>query len=406
YIPANPLSTPPHIVPEWYLLPFYAILRAIPDKLGGVVAMFGAIAMLAVLPWLDTSKVRSAVFRPIYKQFFWLFVINSIILGYLGSQPPEGWYLLISRIATFWYFAHFLLVMPLLGIFETPRPLPESITKAVLGDKAKGGTPSGAAAAPETKGLAAPFGASMAAEGGDIHIEIQKWTFGGVFGHYDRAQLQRGFQIYKESCSSCHSMKYVSFRNLGQPGGPEFSEAAVKVLAAEVEVTDGPDEAGDMFDRPGIPSDAFPSPFANDNAARASNGGALPPDLSVIAKARSYHRGFPGWLIDVFSGYQEHGADYVHALLTGYVDAPGDFELQDSMNYNAAFPGHQIAMASPLSEYLVEYSDGTKASVDQMSRDVTAFLMWAAEPHLEARKKMGFKVIIFLIIFAALLYAT
>lgn len=152
YIPANPLSTPPHIVPEWYLLPFYAILRAIPDKLGGVVAMFGAIAMLAVLPWLDTSKVRSAVFRPIYKQFFWLFVIDCIILGYLGSQPPEGWFLLISRIATFWYFAHFLIVMPLLGIFETPRPLPESITKAVLGDKGKGGTPAGAAAAPETKG--------------------------------------------------------------------------------------------------------------------------------------------------------------------------------------------------------------------------------------------------------------
>ncbi len=151
YVPADPLSTPPHIVPEWYLLPFYAILRAIPDKLGGVVAMFGSIAVLAMLPWLDRSKVRSAVFRPIYKQFFWIFIIVFLILGYLGSQPPEGWYLLISRIATAWYFAHFFLILPLIGLLETPRPLPESITKSVLGSAA-GGAPSGSAASPETKG--------------------------------------------------------------------------------------------------------------------------------------------------------------------------------------------------------------------------------------------------------------
>ncbi|VAW16080.1 Ubiquinol-cytochrome C reductase, cytochrome B subunit [hydrothermal vent metagenome] len=155
YVPADPLSTPTHIVPEWYLLPFYAILRAIPDKLGGVVAMFGSIVVLAMLPWLDRSKVRSAVFRPLYKQFFWIFVIVFLILGYLGSQPPEGGYLLVSRIATAWYFAHFFIILPLLGLLETPRPLPESITKSVLGDvKAPGGggSPDGVAASPETKG--------------------------------------------------------------------------------------------------------------------------------------------------------------------------------------------------------------------------------------------------------------
>ena len=155
YIPANPLSTPPHIVPEWYLLPFYAILRAIPDKLGGVIAMFGSIGVLAILPWLDRSKVRSAVYRPLYKQFFWIFVGVFLVLGYLGSQPPEGTFLLVSRIATAWYFGHFFIILPLLGLFETPRPLPESITKSVLGstrEGAGGGTPSGATASPETKG--------------------------------------------------------------------------------------------------------------------------------------------------------------------------------------------------------------------------------------------------------------
>ena len=247
---------------------------------------------------------------------------------------------------------------------------------------------------------------AAAADGEAPHIEIQKWTFGGVFGHYDRAQLQRGYQIVKENCSSCHSLKYVSFRNLGEAGGPEFSEAEVKALAAEIEVIDGPDDAGDMFERPGLPSDKFPSPFDNDNAARASNGGALPPDLSVIAKSRSYHRGFPGWAIDIFSGYQEHGADYLYALLTGYKDAPADKAMADGMSYNVAFPGHQIAMPAPLSEDIVEYNDGTPATVEQMARDVTSFLMWAAEPHLEARKRMGFQVIIFLFIFAGLLYAT
>jgi ubiquinol-cytochrome c reductase cytochrome b/c1 subunit len=150
YTPANPLVTPAHIVPEWYFLPFYAILRSIPDKLGGVIAMFGAIAVLFVVPWLDTSKVRSANFRPLYRQFFWILVIVSIGLGYLGSRPAEGGYVIASRILTVYYFAHFLVILPLLGLFEKPKPLPASITESVLGKGAAHVT-AGAPAAPQTK---------------------------------------------------------------------------------------------------------------------------------------------------------------------------------------------------------------------------------------------------------------
>ncbi|MFV2034916.1 MAG: cytochrome c1 [Halocynthiibacter sp.] len=237
-------------------------------------------------------------------------------------------------------------------------------------------------------------------------VETQKWSFGGFFGNFDRAQLQRGFQIVKENCANCHSFKYVYFRNLGEPGGPEFTEAEVKALAAEVSMIDGPDDAGDMFERPGLPSDLMPPPFANDNAARASNGGALPPDLSVIAKARSFKRGFPNWFFDLFTGYQEVGTDYIYGFLTGYEDAPEDVTILDGLNYNKVFPGHQTAMPQPLFEDGVEYNDGTAASVDQMAKDVTSFLMWAAEPHLEARKRIGFQVLIFLFIFVGLFYAT
>jgi ubiquinol-cytochrome c reductase cytochrome b subunit len=152
YIKANPLVTPAHIVPEWYLLPFYAILRAIPSKLGGVIAMFGSIAVLFLVPWLDTSKVRSATYRPLYKQFFWIFVVVAIGLGYLGSQPPEGGYVIAARVLTTYYFLHFLVIMPLLGLFETPKPRPASIADAVLASTGGAGRPAGSAAAPESRG--------------------------------------------------------------------------------------------------------------------------------------------------------------------------------------------------------------------------------------------------------------
>ena len=236
--------------------------------------------------------------------------------------------------------------------------------------------------------------------------EARDWSFGGVFGRYDRGELQRGFQVYIEVCSSCHSLKHVYYRNLGDDGGPGFSEAEVKAIAAKFEVTDGPNNSGEMFTRSALPRDPFVSPFANDAEARSINGGALPPDLSVITKARSIERGFPGWFVDLFTGYQEQGTDYTYALLSGYADKPKDFHLQDGMYYNKYFVGQQIAMPAPLSDDQVEYADGTSATVNQMAHDVTAFLMWTAEPKLEERKRLGFKVIVFLIVFSTLLFLT
>ncbi len=219
-------------------------------------------------------------------------------------------------------------------------------------------------------------------------VEAQNWSFNGFFGRFDRGALQRGFQVYKEVCASCHGMDLLSYRNLGQPGGPEFSEAQVKAIAAQYEVPDGPNEDGDMFERPALPKDRFKSPFENENQARAANGGALPPDLSVIAKARA------------------NGPDYLYALLIGYVDPPEGVEVPDGMNYNKAFPGHMLAMAQPLDDDSVEYTDGTPATLEQLSRDVTEFMMWAAEPKLEERKRIGFQVMIYLLILAGLMYFT
>lgn len=248
---------------------------------------------------------------------------------------------------------------------------------------------------------------AMAAGGGVSTPHMQKWSFGGVFGRFDRAQLKRGLQVYRESCAACHGLKRVAFRTLSQPGGPELTEDEVKELAAEYEIKDGPDDEGEMYDRPGLPKDYFTSPHPNDNAARAANNGALPPDLSIITKARGYHRGFPGWFIDLFTGYQEAGADYLYALLTGYEEeAPEGFNLVDGMSYNHYFAGHQIAMPPPLSDELVEYGDGTKATVDQMAKDITAFLMWTAEPTLEQRKRLGFQVFLFVLLLTGLMYFT
>jgi cytochrome c1 len=232
-------------------------------------------------------------------------------------------------------------------------------------------------------------GSALAEQNGDNHgpqIEAQDWSFAPPFGSYDQAQLQRGYRVYKEVCANCHSMRLLSYRNLGDPGGPHFSEAAVETLASQVQVTDGPDDKGEMFQRPGRPSDRFRSPYPNEQAARVANRGALPPDLSVIAKAR------------------EGGADYLYALLTGYEEAPAGVEMAKGMQYNEAFPGHQIAMPNPLVDGVVPYTDGTKPTVDNYAKDVSAFLMWAAEPKLEERHKLGARVMIFLIVFAVIMY--
>ena len=212
------------------------------------------------------------------------------------------------------------------------------------------------------------------------------WSFNGLFGTYDQASLQRGYQVYKEVCAACHSMRLVSFRHLEALG---YTEDEVKAFASEYEVTDGPNDDGEMFDRPARPSDRFPSPYPNDNAARGSNGGALPPDFSLITKARA------------------GGPDYIHALLTGYKEAPAGVELGTGMYYNEYFPGQQIAMAPPLADEMVTYADGQpKPTLDQLSRDVAHFLNWASEPELEQRKQTGWKVIIFLLVFTILAYVT
>ncbi len=243
----------------------------------------------------------------------------------------------------------------------------------------------------------------------------QDWTFSGPFGTFDRAQLQRGFKVVKEVCANCHSMNQggnVRFRNLAQPGGPEFSPGQIQALAATYQVTDGPNDQGEMFQRPGRPADTFPAPFPNEQAARAANGGAYPPDLSVLAKARTYERGFPWFIFDIFTQYQEQGPDYIAALLTGYTQPPEGTTLQPGQYYNTYMPGHLIAMPQPMQDGQIEYPKGPDGkpsapeTVAQYSHDVAAFLVWLAEPHLEARKRLGFQVMIFLALFAGLLYYT
>jgi cytochrome c1 len=234
----------------------------------------------------------------------------------------------------------------------------------------------------------------------------QKWSFSGPFGKFDRAQLQRGFRVYREVCQGCHSLSLISFRNLAEAGGPGFSRAQAETVAAEYKVKDGPNDQGEMFERAGRVADKFPPPFPNEAAARAANGGASPPDLSVIAKARTYERGFPWFLIDIFAQYQEQGVDYVVALMNGYVDKPADFTVPQGAHYNKYFPGHALGMPKPLADGQVQYTDGTPTTVEQYARDVAAFLMWTAEPHMEARKRLGLQVMIFLLIFAIMLYFT
>jgi len=244
------------------------------------------------------------------------------------------------------------------------------------------------------KALALALAAGLAFSGGFTGIAraqeeapsppSQQWSFNGVFGTYDRAALQRGFQVYKEVCASCHPVKHLAFRDLAEIG---YSEDQVKGIAAQVQVTDGPNDSGEMFQRPGRPSDPIPGPFPNDQAARAANNGALPPDLSLITKAR------------------EGGPDYVYAIATGFRDAPAGFKMNEGMYFNEYFNGHQIKMPPPLSPDQVKYADGTPATVPQMAHDVVTFLSWAAEPTLEERHRIGFKVIFFLIVATGVFYA-
>ena len=284
---------------------------------------------------------------------------------------------------------------------------------------------------------ATTVGPVTASAAGGVEVNRQQWSFAGIFGSFDNNQLQRGFKVYKEVCSSCHGLSRIAFRNLVENGGPEFPEAGVRSLAATYKIEDGPNDDGKMFTRPGRLSDRLPSPYKNEQEARATHNGAYPPDLSLMAKARNPEYTGPIWyhplamLKDIVAGYQEGGADYLHAVLTGYREkapayrrdgnklvAMADADVRDekavmrcssvtkgeagkpdqcaemgqTMHYNAAFPGHQIAMAQPLSDGMVPYTDGTPATVEHYSRDVTAFLAWAADPTLETRKTLGWQV--------------
>ena len=234
----------------------------------------------------------------------------------------------------------------------------------------------------------APQALTSKANAADAHapeLPDTKFSFDGPFGTYDRGALQRGFQIYNNVCSACHSMKYLSYRNLSDLG---YDDGQVKAIAAEYEVTDGPNAEGDMFERTARPSDRFKAPYANDNQARYANNGALPPDLSLMAKARV------------------GGADYIYALMTGYDDhVPEGVELADGQYWNKYMAGNKIAMAAPLSDDLIAYEDGTPTTTAQYAHDISQFLMWAAEPKMEERKKTGIKVILFLLMFAGIMYA-
>jgi cytochrome c1 len=263
-----------------------------------------------------------------------------------------------------------------------------------------------------TASLAFMMSSSMVYAAGDtFDPPRQSWTFSGPFGHFDNNQLQRGFQVYQNVCAACHSMNGLSFRNLSEKGGPEFKPEQIKEMAAKwpIQVKDGPNEKGEMFERPARPNDRFPSPHANVAAAAAANGGAAPPDFTVIAKARTYTRGFPNFIFDIFTQYQEQGPDYIYALLAeGYLNdgEKPPIPVEDGLNYNKYMAGQKIAMISPLSDDQIDYTDGSPKTRQQYAKDVTAFLMWAAEPKLEERKQLGFNVLAFLILFAGLLYFT
>ena len=214
----------------------------------------------------------------------------------------------------------------------------------------------------------------------------QDWSFKSFFGTFDRASLQRGYQVYTEVCASCHSLKYVSYRNLAEKGGPEFSIEQAKAIASNFEVTDGPNNDGEMFTRSAKLSDKFVMPYANDQEAKLSNGGAYPPDMSVLVKARA------------------GGADYIYSVILGYEDPPEGMKLDDGVYYNKYMYGNKIKMPPQLYDDLVTYADGTPATPEQMAKDITTFLAWTAEPKLEERHKFGFRAIIYLVILTILVY--
>ncbi len=297
----------------------------------------------------------------------------------------------MGRIGTLYYFFHFWILFPVLGIFERPLPLPASISEAVLKKHPNAPAIAGAAMGEALMrrlaaamllalALAAP---SFAQEEAMPPLPKPGWSFDGVFGTFDRAALQRGFEAYDQVCSNCHSMNLLHYRDLAALG---YTDDEIKAIAAQKQVNAAPDAAGDIKQRAAQPADAFVAPYPNEQAARAAHNGALPPDLSLIIKAR------------------EGGADYCYGILTGFQNAPASFKLNDGMSYDEYFPGHQIAMPQPLTDGSLTFGDGTKATLPQEAHDVCTFLSWAAEPTMEQRKETGAKVLLFLLVMTGVLY--
>lgn len=246
--------------------------------------------------------------------------------------------------------------------------------------------------------LAVSSGGAALAAGGEVEVRDYDWSFEGPFGTFDEAQLQRGWQVYSEVCATCHSMRYLHYRDLGNSPGPNYPEAQVEAMAARFLVADIGDD-GSEIERPALPTDPFVSPYANDRQAAAVNGGAIPPDLSLIVRARA---GYSGIITQMLEG--GGGAEYVYSVLVGYRETPPNFDVPQGGHYNAYFPGHVIKMPPPLETADITYQDGTQATIDQMARDVTAFLAWAADPHMQERKQAGLSNLAFLTIFAVLLW--
>jgi len=243
--------------------------------------------------------------------------------------------------------------------------------------------------------------AAPAAEGGGMEAELQNWSFSGLFGTYDTHQLQRGFQVFQEVCSGCHSADLLAFRNLSEEGGLGYTEGQVKALAAEYSIMDPSTDSGE---RPAVSADRWPSPFETEQDARDSNNGAYPPDFSVLAKARGITQKFPYWAFNYFTAYQEGGPDFIYNVLTNYAEPPHGVEVGDGQYYNA-YLGHGISMPPPLADGLITYEDESlPQTTEQYAHDVSAFMMWMADPHLVSRKEMGFRVLLFLVLFAGMMY--
>jgi ubiquinol-cytochrome c reductase cytochrome b/c1 subunit len=375
---ADPLVVPANITPQWYLLPFYAMTRCTESPLLSLALVVAGWVALFALPWLDPSPLLGARHRPLFQPALFGFFAVVILLGWAGAHPPTSGWVLLDRLFTLLYFLFFLVGVPLIGAIETPGVSLNLTQRFSVKALLDGRRLSMLIAA----GLLT-IATATAAQAQDTAnaSRDEGWGFAGAFGTFDRASLQRGFQVYQRACAACHAMTFLRYGDLEGIG---LSPKQTAAIAATAQVPGGYNSAGLPMTRPGIASDPFHSPWPNAEAARAASNGAYPPDLSLIVDQRPDGRGGEG------------GATYVDHLLTGYGDAPPGVTLFPNRSWNTAFPGNQIGMAAPLHDGQMTFLDGTRATVPQMSRDVTTFLAWASDPSVEERRQDGVRVILFL----------